>query len=251
MSIENNNLLTINELEVSVAQKTILSNISLEVAHGSLHALMGPNGSGKSTLAYTLMGHPAYTVAKGSICYDGKTITQMPMHKRARAGIFLAFQHPYEIPGVSIATFLKESYQAVTGSSISVKAFNKKLLNTMEQLAIDPSFIYRNVNEGFSGGEKKRFEMLQACILSPRLLILDEIDSGLDVDALKVVAQGLCTLRAQNPAMAVIMVTHYHRLFDSITPDYVHIMSAGKLVQSGSAELAKQIEIAGYETVAN
>lgn len=239
--------LIITDLSARVDDTQILHSLHLTVKSGQVHALMGPNGSGKSTLAYTLMGHPSYQVTGGTISYNNEDIAALSPDKRARKGLFLAFQQPYEIPGLAVTTFLRESYKAVTGSDCSVSEFNTYLHEQMALLAIDPAFAARNVNEGFSGGEKKRLEMLQLLVLRPSLVVLDEIDSGLDVDALRFVAHGLNQARKQNPAMAVIIITHYHRILAHSVPDYVHIMHHGSIVKSGDVSLAHQIEQKGYD----
>lgn len=246
-----NELLFINNLTISVDQKTIVSECTLSVNLGSVHAIMGPNGSGKSTLALAVAGHPNYHITSGKLLFDGQDITELSADKRAQLGVFLVFQYPYAIPGVTISTFLKEAYRAVTGEKISVKDFHQLLQEKMKLLSIDHSFAQRAVNEGFSGGEKKRFEMLQALILRPRLMVIDEIDSGLDVDSLKIVADALNVLRKENPKMAIIIITHYPRILQYVTPDHVHIMHNGSLVQSGAASLAHHIERVGYNNMFN
>lgn len=241
-----NLVLSLDNLSVNLEDASIITSLSLAVAPGSVHALMGPNGSGKTTLASTLMGHPRYTVSAGTLLLDGQDITSMPMHKRAQAGIFLAFQQPCVIPGVSVVSFLKQAHQAVTGTALSVKDFTTLLMHNIELLQMDPAVIHRAVNEGFSGGEKKRLEMLQLLLFKPRLAILDEIDSGLDVDALRLVATGIAHARRENPEMALLIITHYQRILQYVTPDHVHIMHQGELVQSGTADLVHQIEAHGY-----
>jgi len=241
------NDLLINQLYVSVDGQEIIKGLSLEVAPGSLHALMGANGSGKSSLAYTIMGHPRYTITNGSIYYKGQDVAALSPDKRARLGIFLAFQHPYALPGVSVKTFLKESYQAVTGIVIGVKEFQELLYAAMARLSIDSAFADRSLNEGFSGGEKKRFEMLQLILLKPSLVILDELDSGLDIDALKMVTHALLEIRNINPSMSIILITHYQKMLNYITPDFVHILSDGAIVKTGSATLALELEDKGYD----
>lgn len=237
----------INNLTVTIEEKPVLTNLNLTINPGTIHALMGPNGSGKSSLAYTLMGHPAYTITQGTLVYKGTDITHIAADKRSKLGIFLSFQHPYEIPGLRVFSFLKEIYQAHTNSSVDIAAFKALLESYMSLLAIDQTFLERSLNEGFSGGEKKRFEMLQLLLLNPSFVILDEIDSGLDVDALKLVAQALHLACQRNPAMAVLIITHYQRILDYIVPDEVHILAHAKLVKSGPAELAYQIEKKGYD----
>ena len=216
--MEKNALLSLNKLSVAVLDKPVLYDIDLKINTGSIHAIMGPNGSGKSTLAYALVGHPNYTVSSGSIVFDGKDLVAMPIHERARNGIFLSFQHPIEIPGVSVACFLKEAYIAVTGNPISSADFRQLLSVRCAQLSIDMSFIDRAMNVGFSGGEKKRFELLQLLILQPKIAILDEIDSGLDIDSLKIVAQAIKLARQENAAMSIILITHYQRILELYYP---------------------------------
>ena len=237
----------INNLTVQIEEKSVLTDLSLTINPGTIHALMGPNGSGKSSLAYTLMGHPAYIITNGTLVYKGTDITHLAADKRSKLGIFLSFQHPYEIPGLRVFTFLKEIYQAHISAPIDITAFKTLLESYMSVLAIDKIFLERSLNEGFSGGEKKRLEMLQLLLLNPSFVILDEIDSGLDVDALKLVAQALHVARQNNPAMAILIITHYQRILDYIVPDMVHILAHAQLVKSGPAELAYQIEKKGYD----
>lgn len=238
----------INNLSVSLADRTILKKVSLAIKPGSLHVLMGPNGSGKSTLAATLMGHPRYTIVAGSITFNGQDITQLSPDKRARLGIFLAFQQPFELPGVSVFAFLKEAYQARTGQLIEMHQFQERLYEALDAVGLDRSFATRSVNEGFSGGEKKKLEVAQMIILQPELIILDEIDSGLDSDALNYVATALATMRSKNPRLALLAITHYHRIFASLDPDHVHVLIDGQCVQSGDAALARTIEQQGYQS---
>lgn len=240
-------MLQITDLSVAIDNTPILKNFSLTCQPGSVHAIMGPNGSGKSTLAYTLMGHPSYQINHGSVQLQGAAITDLSPDKRAKAGIFLAFQQPLEIPGVTVATLLKEAHYAVTGMQMNVTDFNALLQQKLAMLKLDPAFAYRNVNEGFSGGEKKRLEMVQLLLLQPKLAILDEIDSGLDIDALKLVADALASAREQNPTMIIVLITHYQRMLNHVQPDYVHIMQQGTLVKSGDASLAHQLENRGYD----
>ena len=206
--------LSINNISVSVLDKPVLKDILLSISSGEVHAIMGPNGSGKSSLAYVLMGHPHYAITAGIILLNGENIADIAVHERAKKGLFLAFQHPLEIPGVSVASFLKEAYSAKTGLHVSVADFQRIVLDRCAQLAIDPSFITRGLNVGFSGGEKKKLEILQLLILRPDVAILDEIDSGLDVDALNSVADGIEIARQENPAMAFLVITHYQRIFE-------------------------------------
>ena len=239
--------LTIKDLHVSVEGKKILNGIDLAVKNGQVTALMGPNGSGKSTLAYTLMGHPKYTVEKGEAIYKGKNILELEPNERAKLGIFLSFQYPHEIPGVSFSNFLRTAYNSVKEQKISVPDFVKLLKEKMAMLKIDLSFSRRYLNEGFSGGEKKRTEILQMAVLQPEMAILDETDSGLDIDSLKVVANGVNSLL--NPNLGVLVITHYQRLLNYITPDSVHVMVNGKIVKSGGKELAHQLDEKGYDGV--
>ena len=239
--------LIIKDLHVSVEGKKILNGIDLAVKNGQVTALMGPNGSGKSTLAYTLMGHPKYTVEKGEAIYKGKNILELEPNERAKLGIFLSFQYPQEIPGVSVSNFLRTAYNSVKEQKISVPDFVKLLKEKMAMLKIDSSFSRRYLNEGFSGGEKKRTEILQMAVLQPEMAILDETDSGLDIDSLKVVANGVSSLL--NPNLGVLVITHYQRLLNYITPDSVHIMINGKIVKSGGKELAHQLDEKGYDRI--
>lgn len=242
-----NNGLLIESIRVSVAGIQILKELHLQVAPGTVHAIMGANGSGKSTLAYTLIGHPNYCIEQGTIFYQGHDITTMSPDKRAKLGIFLAFQHPYALPGVTVFTFLKESHYAITGLAMDIADFKALLYATMDLLVIDRAFAMRAVNEGFSGGEKKRFEMLQLLILKPSLVILDELDSGLDIDALKVVMQALRKAKQENPSMSIMYITHYQKIFSHMQPDFVHVLSNGAIVKTGSITLADEIAHKGYD----
>ena len=237
--------LVIKDLHVSIEGKKILNGVDLIVKKGEVCALMGPNGSGKSTLAYTLMGHPKYQVKNGEVWYKGKNVLELKADERAKLGIFLSFQYPQEIPGVSVSNFLKTAYNAVKPSQISVPDFVKLLKEKMKLLRIDDTFSRRYLNEGFSGGEKKRTEILQLAVLQPEIAILDETDSGLDIDSLKIVAEGVNTLLGPN--MGVLVITHYQRLLNYITPDKVHIMVKGRIVKSGGKELAHELEANGYD----
>jgi Fe-S cluster assembly ATP-binding protein len=242
-------LLQVVELAASVEETQILKNISLTVLSGQVHAIMGPNGSGKSTFAQVLMGHPSYAITAGTIYFEGQDITEMPAHERARKGIFLAFQYPYEIEGLPLKDLLRTAYNAwyaATDKQIGIKAFNQLLEEKLLLLGLDRSFIERGVNVGFSGGEKKQAEMLQLAVLQPRLVILDEVDSGLDVDALRRVCAALKVVQGQSPEMAVVLITHYNRILEYIIPDQVHIMQEGLITQSGGAQLARDIEKVGY-----
>lgn len=245
--MKKNIVFAVNNLSVSVFDKQVVQDVSLSVGPGAVHALMGPNGSGKSSLAYALAGHPSYCITAGSVVLNGVDIVSLLPHERARLGIFLAFQQPCEIPGVSVSSFLKEAYVACKGAHISVADFHNLLSRRCEQLGIDQLFLSRGLNEGFSGGEKKRLELLQLLILEPKIAILDEIDSGLDVDALKVVAAGIAIARLENPLLSVVLITHYQRILQYSKPDFVHIMCAGKIVESGDFTVAEKVEIEGYE----
>jgi Fe-S cluster assembly ATP-binding protein len=241
-------MLNIKNLHANVDGKEILKGINLDVKSGEVHAIMGPNGSGKSTLANVLAGREQFTVTQGEVIYDGKNLLELPTEERARQGVFLAFQYPVEIPGVSNIYLLKAAYNArrkAQGlSEVDAMDFLALVKKTMALVEMDQDFLYRSVNEGFSGGEKKRNEILQMAILEPKLAILDETDSGLDIDALKIVAAGVNALRSSE--RSIIMVTHYQRLLDYIVPDYVHVLSNGRIVKSGGKELALELEAKGY-----
>jgi Fe-S cluster assembly ATP-binding protein len=225
----------------------ILHGIDLTVATGEVHAIMGPNGSGKSTLAATLMGSPEYVVTGGSIRFRGDDITDWDVDVRGKAGIFLAFQYPQEVAGVSVINFLRQALSARKGIDLSVLELRLAIMEWMERLGMDPSFADRYLNEGFSGGEKKRNEILQMAILEPELAILDETDSGLDIDALKVVASGIEEVRSDRPDLGVVLITHYNRLLQELEPDHVHILMGGRIVESGGPDLADRLEAEGYE----
>jgi Fe-S cluster assembly ATP-binding protein len=240
-------LLEVEDLHVSVDGTPILRGVDLVVESGSVHALMGPNGAGKSTLAATLMGHPAYTVTKGAIRLDGEDVTGWAADVRAKAGIFLAFQNPESIDGVSVTQFLRQAMSARKGTEVSALEVRFAMNEWMERLGMDPSFSERHLNQGFSGGERKRNEILQLAMLEPRLAILDETDSGLDIDALRVVGRGVHTVRAAHPELGVLVVTHYERLLEDLVPDQVHLLLAGRVVATGGAELASKVESGGYE----
>ena len=240
--------LVINDLHATLEDGTeILKGVSLEIPAGEVHAIMGPNGSGKSTLSKVIAGHEVYVVTGGSVTLDGQDIFEMSIDERSRAGIFLAFQYPSEVPGVSNANFIRAALQSrlPKGEEIDAVAYYKNLYSKMDLLEMDRKFTARSVNEGFSGGEKKRNEILQMLMLEPKVCILDETDSGLDIDALKIVAKGVNAMRS--PDRGMLLITHYQRLLDYIKPDHVHVMAAGKIVRSGGPELALELEAEGYE----
>jgi Fe-S cluster assembly ATP-binding protein len=242
-------LLTISDLHAVIAEDgtEILKGVNLELGVGEIHAIMGPNGSGKSTLSKVLSGHPAYEVTEGEVTFRGQNLLEMEVDERARGGLFLAFQYPVDIPGVSIANFLRTALQARSpDGEVDIFDFQEDLLEKMALLEMDPSFAERSVNEGFSGGEKKRNEILQMAMLNPVLSVMDETDSGLDIDALKIVSNGVNTLHQKHGEMSILLITHYQRLLNYITPDHVHVMVGGRIVRSGGAELAQQLEQHGY-----
>jgi Fe-S cluster assembly ATP-binding protein len=228
--------------------EAILRGVDLRVGAGEVHAIMGPNGSGKSTLASVLLGSPEYTVTAGTVTFDGDDVTDWPADERAKAGMFLAFQYPQEIPGVSVIQFLRQALSARKGIDLSVLELRVAAMEWMQRLGMDSSFVDRYLNEGFSGGEKKRNEIMQMAILEPRLAILDETDSGLDIDALRIVAKGIHEVRADRPEMGVVLITHYQRLLDEIRPDHVHVIVDGRIVASGGMEIAEILEREGYES---
>jgi Fe-S cluster assembly ATP-binding protein len=239
--------LEVQGLHVTVDGKEILKGIDLVVRQGETHALMGPNGSGKSTLSNVIMGRPGYAVTAGKVLFNGENITALPPDQRARRGLFLALQYPTEVPGVSVINFLRTAYQAVKGEQVSALAFRKHMKEKMNMLGVEDSMVQRYVNQGFSGGEKKKNEVLQLAVLEPDIAILDETDSGLDIDSLKSVATGVDQL--VGPDLGVLLITHYQRMLNYITPDRVHVMMAGRIVKSGGAELAHELEEKGYEGV--
>ncbi len=226
--------------------REILRGVDLTVRQGETHALMGPNGSGKTTLAYALAGHPKYLITSGTVTLDGEDLLAMKVDERARAGVFLAMQYPVEVPGVSMANFLRAAATAVRGEAPRLRTWLKEVREAMARLQIDPAFAERNVNEGFSGGEKKRHEILQLELLKPKIAILDETDSGLDIDALRVVSEGVNRVRATGE-VATLLITHYTRILRYVHPDHVHVFSAGRIVDSGGPELAERLEEEGYE----
>ena len=238
-------LLQVENLHVEVEGKVILQGLSLQVQAGEVHALMGPNGSGKSTLSFCLMGHPKYRITQGRILYKGQDITALSPHEKAKAGLFLAFQYPTAIPGVTITNFLRTALKSVRGGELSVKEFRQTVKAHMKTLGIPDAFMNRYVNDGFSGGEKKRLEILQMSVLQPSLAVLDETDSGLDIDALQVVSQGVNALRG--PERGMLLITHYQRILNFVKPDHVHVMVDGRIVRSGGPELALELERQGYK----
>jgi Fe-S cluster assembly ATP-binding protein len=242
--------LEIKDLHVSVntedGPKEILRGVTLTIRAGEVHAIMGPNGSGKSTLAYSIAGHPKYEITSGSVTLDGQDVLSMTVDERARAGLFLAMQYPVEVPGVSVANFLRTAKTAIDGESPKLRTWVKDVNAAMEQAGLDPSFSQRNVNEGFSGGEKKRHEIAQLELLDPKVAILDETDSGLDIDALKVVSAGVNRF-AEDDDKAVLLITHYTRILRYIKPDFVHVFVAGRIAEEGGPELADRLEAEGYE----
>ncbi len=243
------NTLEIKNLNVSIGDKQILKDFSLTVPKGEVHAIMGPNGTGKSTLAKAMAGHPDYEVTSGEVIIDGENIMELEADERARAGLFLAFQYPMEIPGVTIANFIRAALNArlPDGEELNAPDYYKELYAKMDLLKIDRKFTSRSVNDGFSGGEKKRCEILQMAMLNPKYAVLDETDSGLDIDALKIVSEGVNSMRGPN--LGALVITHYQRLLDYIVPDVVHVMYDGRIVKSGPKELALELEAKGYEWV--
>lgn len=239
--------LEIKDLHIAIGEKEIVKGLTLTINSGEVHAIMGPNGTGKSTLVKAIAGHPDYTITSGDVLLDGKSVLVMEPDERSRSGIFLAFQYPSEIPGVSIANFLRAAQQARMGEDeeLDASAYYKRLYGKMDLLKIDRKFTSRSVNEGFSGGEKKRCEILQMAMLEPKFALMDETDSGLDIDALQIVAEGVNTMR--NDSFGALMITHYQRLLDYIVPDHVHVMYDGRIVKSGDKTLALELEEKGYE----
>lgn len=240
-------LLSINDLHVNVEDKEILKGVALTIYAGEVHALMGRNGSGKSTLAYTLMGHPRYKVTKGTIKFKSVNLLEIPVNERAKLGLSLAFQYPVAIPGVSVSNFLRAATKAICGQEVPIKEFRQELKAQMKKLGVKDEFLSRYINDGFSGGEKKRLEILQLSLLKPQLALLDETDSGLDIDALKTVAEGVNSLAG--PETAVLLITHYQRILNYVTPQFVHVFQDGCIVKSGGAELSRELEERGYDWV--
>jgi Fe-S cluster assembly ATP-binding protein len=243
--------LEIRDLHASVTDaageaREVLRGVNLTVRPGETHAIMGPNGSGKTTLAYAIAGHPRYVVTQGSITLDGEDVLAMSVDARARAGLFLAMQYPVEVPGVTVSNFLRTAVTAVRGEAPKLRQFVKELNTAMGELSMDPAFAQRNLNEGFSGGEKKRHEILQLQLLNPKIAILDETDSGLDIDALKVVSAGINRFR-EDREHGMLLITHYTRILRYVQPDFVHVFVGGRIVEEGGAELAEELESSGYE----
>jgi Fe-S cluster assembly ATP-binding protein len=239
--------LEIRGLKAEVEGKEILKGIDLTVRQGEVHAVMGPNGSGKSTLANVVMGRPGYRPTAGDVLFKGESVLRLTPDQRAQRGLFLAFQYPTEIPGVSVVNFLRTAYQSVKGEKVSALAFRKHMKEKMDALGVEDAMVNRYVNQGFSGGEKKKNEVLQLAVLEPEIAILDETDSGLDIDSLKAVATGVEQLIG--PQLGVLLITHYQRILNYITPDHVHVMMAGRIVRSGGPELAHELEAKGYEGI--
>jgi Fe-S cluster assembly ATP-binding protein len=238
--------LSIRNLSVEVDSKLVLNGISLDIPRGEIHAIMGPNGSGKTTLSQVIMGHPKYVVTGGELLLNGEDLLALTPDKRAQLGLFLAFQYPKEIPGIKLLTFLRSIYNTRTKQRLTIMQFKKVLAEYLAALKMDEAFLERYLNAGFSGGEKKKVEMLQLALLQPDIAILDETDSGLDVDALRVVCQSVQTLK-QSTDLGILLITHYNRILDYITPDYVHVLIDGKIVRSGGKEFAKEVEAKGYD----
>ncbi len=239
--------LSVDNLHASVDGREILRGVSLEIPAGELHALMGPNGSGKSTLANVLLGNPAYTVTSGTIEFLGEDITHLPPDERAARGLFLGFQHPEEIPGVSVFNFLRQAMSSRKGiENFSVLEVRLETMAWTKKLGMDQRFLDRYLNEGFSGGERKRNELLQMALLQPEFAVLDETDSGLDIDALKSVADGISTIRSERPELGILLITHYHRILDHLAPDVVHVLVDGHVVETGGPELARTVEANGF-----
>ncbi len=248
-------LLELKNLHVALEDGTeIVKGVDLAVSTDEVHAIMGPNGSGKSTLAYALMGHPAYEITEGEILLDGEDVTEFEADERAQRGLFLAFQYPHAVPGVTVTSFMRSAINAIrkarsggTDDPIPIPEFRKEMMAAMERLSIPRELAQRYLNDGFSGGEKKRVEILQMAMLKPRIAVLDETDSGLDIDALRIVAGGVQEVRSARPDLGVLLITHYQRILDELTPDRVHILVDGRIVDSGGPELAQRLEAEGYD----
>jgi Fe-S cluster assembly ATP-binding protein len=243
--MSNTPLLEITDLHANIGAKEILKGVSLSINAGEVHAIMGPNGSGKSTLANVLMGNPSYKMTSGEVLFKGQRLQGMKVDERARLGLFLAFQYPVAVPGVTMVNFLRQAINAIRGTEVPIREFRELLFKKMDVLKVDQQFARRYVNDGFSGGEKKRAEMLQMAMLEPSMAVLDETDSGLDIDALRTVAEGVNAL--MNPEMGLLLITHYQRLLNYVKPQFVHVLIDGRIVRSGGPELAEELEITGYD----
>lgn len=246
----NNKLLEVRDLQVAIDDKQIINNINLDIDKAQIHAIMGPNGSGKSTFSYTLMGHPKYKITSGLILFNKKDVTNLLVDQRAKAGIFLAFQYPYEIEGLTLRTFLRQAYNSLyrgTNKELDFDQFEKYLVEMADILKIKSEFLQRSLNFGFSGGEKKKAEVLQLAVLQPKLAILDELDSGLDIDALRIVCNGITKIKNINSDMSLLIITHYPKILNFLEPDFVHILKNGRIVESGNKNLATLIENEGYK----
>ena len=238
-------LLEIKNLKASINGKEILKGVNLEIKKGEVHTIMGPNGSGKSTLSNILMGHPAYEVTEGDILLEGHSVLDLPTHERARLGMFLCFQYPTSLPGVTVTNFLKTVLKSIRGEELNPKEFRSELAEAMKKLEMSKEFIARYVNDGFSGGEKKRNEILQMTLMKPKLAILDETDSGLDIDALRIVSHGINENRS--PQRSILLITHYQRMLNYVIPDFVHVFAGGQIIKTGGKELALELEEKGYD----
>lgn len=249
MAAKTKEILRVEDLHVEVDGKAILKGVNLTINAGEVHALMGRNGSGKSTLSYALMGHPKYTVTKGKVFFKGTDITQMTVDERARLGLSLAFQYPVAIPGVSVSNFLRAAVKAKRGKDVPVKEFRAELKKVMGELGVPNDFLSRYINDGFSGGEKKRLEIMQLSMLKPSLAVLDETDSGLDIDALKTVSEGINRLVTPESECGILLITHYQRILNYVKPEFVHIFEDGKIIKTGGSDLSLKLEEQGYEWV--
>lgn len=241
------NYLKVENLKIEIDKKEIIHGLNFEIKEGEVHALMGRNGSGKSSFSNAVMGHPAYKISNGKVIFNETVLNDLKSNERAKIGIFLSFQYPMSIPGVTVANFLRQSVKALKGEEVSPREFRKRLYEAMDALEIDHSFATRYINDGFSGGEKKRMEILQMNLLEPKLIILDEPDSGLDIDSLRIVAESINEYKKKNPSVSILLITHYQRMLDYIKPDFVHVLFEGKIIESGGSELALELEKKGYD----